>query len=95
MYYIFFGASGDCSDEIHKKIRESMYEDYDMTRVANNNALFTLPNGNFSFTGECVSILLIADILLLLFMMHINTIWSEEVIASFRKKHRLHNFELL
>ncbi|VDM95390.1 unnamed protein product [Thelazia callipaeda] len=37
-------ATSDSCDEIHKKIRENMYEDYDMTRVANNSALFTLPN---------------------------------------------------
>ncbi|VDN81878.1 unnamed protein product [Brugia pahangi] len=48
-------ASGDCSDEIHKKIRESMYEDYDMTRVANNNALFTLPNAIYDLRPWVVS----------------------------------------
>ncbi|VDN24133.1 unnamed protein product [Gongylonema pulchrum] len=40
-----FTASGDRSDDIFKKIRESIYEDYDMTRIANNSVLFTLPNG--------------------------------------------------
>ncbi|CAG9535234.1 unnamed protein product [Cercopithifilaria johnstoni] len=48
-------ASGNCSDEIHKKIRESMYEDYDMTRVANNNALFTLPNAIYDLRPWVVS----------------------------------------
>ncbi|MCP9265710.1 hypothetical protein DINM_021077 [Dirofilaria immitis] len=48
-------ASGDSSDEIHKKIRESMYEDYDMTRVANSNALFTLPNAIYDLRPWVVS----------------------------------------
>lgn len=41
-----------------------MYEDYDMTRVANNNALFTLPSGDFSFIDDYVSRVFAADVLL-------------------------------